>query len=474
MHKNLEIPARHLACALLLVTATGCGWVDSTGAQGTVVSPSANAINTLRNAQPLGLIEETSLTAELEGEGAELENWSWLPEDTNVDTRCASINGFDTSLAASSLTDACTNADECTVAIDESRGEDVTRFTLRMPKLRAPVALSYQLTTTRDDGAQVMRQQLLCGLSMNEAPLATDDEYLAPRNELRIVSPQDADNLLANDQDDDDVRNQPLQVLTTPVTAPLFATQFSLDSDGGFIYQPIDDLPDSDSGFIEDSFVYAITDGLHTVNATAVVRIVDGNRSPQRIQRIPDVTLTASTLGNIQAPVEFELTRYFADPDSDKLSFSITTGTQSASRQIATVRGNVLSLQGFEDSVGERVVEIVASDGLESTTDSFVVIVRSTGEDIVVADNREPTVTDISNRIVQNRFTYDVSGFFNDADEDKMTFTAVGLPEGIVISSEGVISGRSVSDNRGTWFIRVTADDNRGGTVTDGFLLVIN
>jgi len=474
MHKKLKSSACHLACALLLVSSTGCGWVDSTGAQGTVVGSSANAVKTLRNAQPLGLNEETPLTAELEGEGAELGNWKWRLDDTNVDARCASVNGFDTSLAASSLADACTNVDECTVAIDESSSNDVTRFTLRMPTLRAPVALSYQLTATREDGAEVMRQQLLCGLSMNEAPLANDDEYLAARNELRIVSAQDADNLLANDQDDDDVRNQPLQVLTSPVTAPLFASQFSLDSDGGFIYQPIDDLPDSDSGFIEDSFVYAITDGLHTVNATATVRVIDGNRSPQRIQRIPDVTLTASTPDDIQAPVQFELTRYFADPDSDTLTFSIASDAPPTTRQIATVRGTVLSLQAFEDSVGQRDVDIVASDGLESTTDSLIVIVRSAEEDSDLADNREPTVTDISNRIVQNRFTYDVSLFFNDADDDEMTFTAVGLPEGVVISNEGVISGRSVTDNRGTWFVRVTADDDKGGTVTDGFLLVIN
>ncbi len=473
MHEKIDTSVSRLVCVFLLLAASGCSWVDSTGAQSPAVGSSVTAASTFRNAEPVAILEETSFTGALEGEGAELTNWNWILEDTDVNAQCNSINGFDTNLSANELSSACSNANECTVAIDESSGDGATRFTLQMPTLSAPVALSYQLSTTREDGTLLTRQQLVCGLSMNEAPLANDDEYLSPANELRIVNAQDADSLLRNDQDDNDVRNQPLRVLTTPVTSPLYAQQFALDSEGGFIYQPIENLPESDTGFVEDSFVYAVTDGLHTVNATALIRIIDGNRGPEIFLQLPDVTIQASSPGNTVAPEQINLSQHFFDPDVDALSFAISPNALPADSQIATIQNQLLSLQASEDEVGEWLIEIVATDGLEFSSDTFTLTVLSGLEDVDDKDNREPSVTDIRNRIVRNTFSYDVSGFFTDADDDVLSFTAAGLPRNIVISESGVITGTSSNSNQGTWFIQVTADDNRGGSVTDGFLLVI-
>lgn len=474
MHKHDKPPFRLLVCVWVMLTTTGCSWVDSTGAQSSTVNTPTSTSNGLRNAQPVAILEESSLTAALQGEGATLDNWNWVLEDTDVNGRCEGINGFNSTLSADSLSTACASADECTVAIDESSGDGATRFTVRMPRLQAPVALSYRLSTTRDDGAEVSRQQLLCGLSVNEAPLANDDHFLALVDELRVVNAQDPDSLLKNDQDDNDVRNQTLTVLTTPVNSPAYAAQFSLDSEGGFIYQPQETLPQSNTGYVEDSFVYAITDGLHTVNATATIRIVNDNRSPKRRRKIPDTTLKAVSGQDQQMPDPIELSRYFFDPDNDDLSYSITPDTLPINNTLVSVQNGMLTLKATEDDVGQWLVEIIATDGLSSISDIFVLTVTDPANEHADQNNSAPTVTDIRNRIVQNKFNYDVSGFFTDPDGDSLTFTAAGLPEDIAISSNGVIKGRSDDDNRGSWFVRVTANDNRGGSVTDGFLLVIN
>ena len=68
-----------------------------------------------------------------------------------------------------------------------------------------------------------------------------------------------------------------------------------------------------------------------------------------------------------------------------------------------------------------------------------------------------------------------MSPFFSDKDaEDLLTYTAINLPAGLQIRADGVIEGEVNASNQGRWFIVVTADDGYGGTVNDGFLLVLN
>ena len=92
-----------LACAIGLVTLTACGWVDSKGVQSVTVANTDG----LRNAQPLTITENTSVNAELVGEGSELAGWTWTPDNKNEIYRCAGINGFDIDHAVTSINDAC-------------------------------------------------------------------------------------------------------------------------------------------------------------------------------------------------------------------------------------------------------------------------------------------------------------------------------------------------------------------------------
>lgn len=456
--------AKRILAALLLMNVSACGWDDSTGVQGTTVATA------LRNAQPVAIVEGTSLTTPLAGEGEELRNWRWELDESDVRSRCASISGFDAQLAATSLASACSESGECSVSIDESGGENnSTVFTLTMPALRSPVALSYRLNATRDDGAVVEREQFLCGLSVNEAPLANDNRYLALLDELLIIDSSDSNNLLANDLDDDDIRNSALSV-TGITREPAYASRFSFDDKGGFIYAASAMAPVSSSGYVEDSFVYSITDGLHVSHATAFIRIGSGNTAPVQIQQIPDLSVNAAFAFSTAQRVQFDLSQYFFDVDGDSLNFTIAVSQLPLSGNVSLRGDGQLLTQVSHDDIGSYRLEIAVSDGLDTISDTFTLSVVEPEQS---TRNHTPEVTNIRNRLVRNRFSYDVSVYFSDVDGDELSFSATGMPEDVFISSTGVISGRANDDNRGKWTIRITADDGKGGTVDDGFQLQI-
>jgi len=352
------------------LSSAGCGWVDATGQQGNVAAPAPTELPelTIRDGGSLALNEESTLAVMLSGTDARVTGWQWTAVDESADAAlCENRAAFDPSLLAPSLSDACTQGDACELFIDELVVDGVTRFNLRAPTLHAPAVLNYQLTANGPD-AVLSLQQTLCLASINEAPSVGDDRYIVMRDQTRVVRADDTDNLLANDADDNDIRNLPLRIDTVPVQAPRHAEDFQLRSDGSFLYRPSARAPLATNGSVSDSFIYAVSDGTHIVNATVTLVVVQATQAPE---------------------------------------------------------------------------------------------------------NRPPVVDDISNRTVSNQFTYDVSVFFDDPDNDTLRFTAVGLPPGVSIDIDGVIRGRASARNRGEWFIVVTADDARGGETPDGFRLLI-
>jgi len=93
---------RFLLVSASAITLSACGWVDSTGTQGTtfVVDTPVVSGGALRNAQPLAVTENTAVSVSLAGEGSQLDNWLWNNDSADESNRCISINGFDISHAA--------------------------------------------------------------------------------------------------------------------------------------------------------------------------------------------------------------------------------------------------------------------------------------------------------------------------------------------------------------------------------------
>ncbi|MFK7854093.1 MAG: putative Ig domain-containing protein [Granulosicoccus sp.] len=457
-----------LSLGMALLCLSACDWVDSTGVQGEPLSPMSAGALTLRNAQPLTLQEELPATVTIMGQGSDQQNWTWTPEQGDVRASCEAIEGFNSQLAVTRIEEACTNSQECTIAFVEDFNGDTAQFNVRLPQLRGPVALAYTLSTITEEGTLLTREQPLCGISLNEAPLAVDDNYIVLKNQRRIVSAEDPDSLSANDKDDEDIRNQSLRINPVAVQMPSHAAEFSLGEDGSFIYRASADAPINSQGFITDSFVYSTSDGIHDVEATAFITIVDSNRSPVRAQRIPDLEVSV-VLDDNEPPTEFDLSSYFYDPDGDSLHFSIRQDLLPQSGNIAISSAGVLTARPTFEDLGDWRLIVDVTDGLASSSDIFDLEILEPEQ-----DNLPPIAEDIHNRIVQNSFSYDVSVFFSDPDGDQLSFSATGLPVGVKISKAGLITGEANNANAGISLIWVTANDDRGGSVTDRFALVIN
>jgi hypothetical protein len=168
--------------------------------------------------------------------------------------------------------------------------------------------------------------------------------------------------------------------------------------------------------------------------------------------------------------VYLDLTQYFSDSDDDPLQFFHNASSLFSSGNLSLSNDGILSGTATGRDLGEHRLTVIVTDGLGRTSDTFELTIEQGDDD----SNQDPVVSDISNRIVQNQFSYDVSEFFYDADGDRLFFSATGLPPFVAISDDGVISGFSDTLNRGVWFIVVAAIDGRGGSVQDGFKLNIN
>lgn len=457
-----------LLAPAVFIALSGCSWVDSTGNQDisatAVVDPS---LALLDSGDAFSVDENTQRTFVFTGPNNRLSNWSWdLLEGQGNTDQCLRFNGFDQSIASNSLSQSCADGNNCRIIVEEVVLDDVTRFNVTTPHMRSPAALEIRFTAQTDTGVSVEQRQTLCAIAINNAPTPADDPISVMSGTVLQVDGDDIRSLLYNDKDDIDVRNQPLRVDPTPVRAPRFASRFQLYPNGGFLYEPVANAPISTNGSVSDSFTYSVTDGNETRTATASIRISEINTAPVMNALVPDIEVDVSDVGPY--PEIAYLQSYFSDAENNALTFSVIDASLPESGNIyLTVDGVLEGFPTDEDS-GLYVVNFSVSDSLESIDASFFLNVVNSGE-----RNRAPSVTDISNMTVRNEFSYDVSVFFNDVDDDYLYFTAIDLPTGIEITPDGVIQGTATNANRGTWLIRVTADDGNGGTTDDGFRLRI-
>ena len=188
-----------------------------------------------------------------------------------------------------------------------------------------------------------------------------------------------------------------------------------------------------------------------SVGATATNAVTNSN---------PVIESVPTVLVNVGSPISQQVVA--SDSDGDSLTYSLADD----SPDFLSIDSSSGFISGSTQTPGNYPVTAIASDSFGSANTMFLVRVLS-------GDNQAPVVDDISNIVVNSEFEYDVSVFFEDPDGDTMTFTAEGLPAGIVISSDGVISGAPNDDNTGRHFVVVTADDGNLGTAPDGFRLTI-
>ncbi len=126
-------------------------------------------------------------------------------------------------------------------------------------------------------------------------------------------------------------------------------------------------------------------------------------------------------------------------------------------------------------AVGETVTTQVTytisdNNGGEASTTLTVTI---TGENDAPVSTLVPDTASIDSAAA----TYDVGGYFTDADiSDTLSYTVSGLPAGFAIDANGVITGTWANDasqggpaSDGIYVVTVTVDDGNGGTTSRTF-----
>jgi len=458
-----------LGAGIALLSLTACGWVDATGNKQTALPPLVDSsVVVLNDGESFEINENTQRSFVFNQSVSGLTNWNWKLLDGQANIQhCQQFDEFELPNANNTLSQSCATDGSCEIKVEEQIVDNVTHFNITTPQMRAPAALEIQFTARDIRGWQVQRHQLLCAIPINEAPEAVDDHLTVTQGSYLSVSGSDELSLLANDNDDDDVRNLGLEINTTPVIEPNFAANFQLFSDGGFIYEPLANAPLSTNGTISDRFMYSVTDGTNSDTASVSIEIIQANTAPIQSIEIPELQATIWPWGFENTFIDFN--NYFNDAENQALSFSELGSSMPESGNIyLTPEGQLKGNPTSSDS-GRYFVSILVSDSVASVQASFYLnIVRGYGY------NSAPYAYNIDNRIFTGKFNYDVSGFFVDLDQDHLSFTATGLPEDVTINSNGVISGISSQRSRGKAIIQVTANDGNGGTASNSFRLKID
>ncbi len=158
------------------------------------------------------------------------------------------------------------------------------------------------------------------------------------------------------------------------------------------------------------------------------------------------------------------LANVFSDADADPLTLSITVANTAI--VTAAISGTTLTLT--EVGTGSTTVTVTANDGKGgSVADQFSVNV-----------NAPPTVASaIPDRTLALGFgtsTVNLSAVFSDANSDVLTLSVTSSDVNVVTAA---ISGTTLTlteVGRGTSNITVTANDGKGGSVSDQFTVVVN
>ncbi|MEO0328860.1 MAG: putative Ig domain-containing protein [Pseudomonadota bacterium] len=292
----------------------------------------------------------------------------------------------------------------------------------------------------------------------NPAPVAADDVF-AISEDITLTG-----NLLGNDVDPD---GDNLVVDPTPIVAPANGT-VTLLQDGSFSYVPNENYTGT------DSFVYRILDNEGGVStATVNISIASVNDAPEVNFEVPDQNVFD---GN---SVAIDVSGNFIDPDNNTLTYSADTlpaglvldpNTGEITGQIAADAS-----QGGLGSNGVYVTTISAADPFgEIVTDTFVWTIQNPAP-IVDTEISDMTAND------SDAFNFAADSFFQDSDNDSLTYSATGLPTGLAIdSATGTISGVLASDASiggpdeiGIYEITIQVDDGEGGSVQDTFNLQV-
>ncbi|MCB1757059.1 MAG: hypothetical protein KDJ38_16165, partial [Gammaproteobacteria bacterium] len=474
------------ALSLLTGLLVACNWVDSTGRQSNTKPTIVLDDGTPADGFSLNINEQSSIiidpSASSDDDGR-IVSWSWgsTPTAAGALDFCANVDGFNSQYAANSLREACTDEQQCELSVvteevdktEEELAEDTlnaqqngstgqvptkkTVFTITTPQLKAPIGLTYRITAKDNDGGTGDAEVGFCLIAINEAPQANDDAYTVIEGVEKVITANDAANLLSNDIDDIDVTNQPLSINAVPLEYPQLPQSFNLGTDGSFnYYYPAD--PTRPGGEEQlDSFVYEVTDGIHVSQARVNLRVVTVDDPPVLTADIPDQTYFAGITKS------FDFRKYFHDPEDATLTFSEETGSLPASFDRPQLAQGKLTSKPTNEEIGQYNITLAASDGNTSIEDSLL---------LTIVGNKPPVISNIPAQTgsIGQTFSLDIAKYASDTEKQPLTYSISGNPAFLSLKGS-VIQGKPTTT--GSWNITVSVSDGFNAKVSKTFKLTV-
>jgi len=162
--------------------------------------------------------------------------------------------------------------------------------------------------------------------------------------------------------------------------------------------------------------------------------------------------------------MDIELGTVFSDPDSDPLSYSVS----SSSTAVATVGVSGTTLTITEVAPGSSTITVTASDGSLSVDDVFSITINDVNDAPIVSS----AIADLDLDEHFSSTTVSLAGVFTDPDGDGMTYSATSSNMGVVTVG---VSGTTLTITEvaiGSSTITVTAND---GSLdgSDAFLVTV-
>ncbi len=252
------------------------------------------------------------------------------------------------------------------------------------------------------------------------------------------------------------------------------------DVDGDMLSFSASGLPaglsiDPDTGLITgtiDNQASQVNGGVYTVTVTAD----DGNGGMVSTSFTYTVTNPAPTATNDTAatdedtPVIIDVLANDNDPDGDDLTVTVATAPNGT---VVINADGTITYTPNQDFNGTDTITYTISDGNGGTSTATVEVNVAPVND---APEVDIPIADLNNEDA-DVISVDISDKFSDLDGDALTFTATGLPAGLSIDANGVITGtidnQASQINGGVYTVTITADDGNGGTVDGSFTWTI-
>jgi RHS repeat-associated protein len=195
-----------------------------------------------------------------------------------------------------------------------------------------------------------------------------------------------------------------------------------------------------------------VSDGELVVSQSYVVMVENTNR-------LPVIASEANTSAQENATYLYSIIAN--DPDEDVLTFSLITAPEGMTLSAA---GIINWLPTF-DQAGAHSVVVQVSDLTSSILQSFVIQVEST--------NRPPLITPINDVVINEASEFSGQVIASDPDANQLEFNLNSAPNGMTISSLGLISWTPSYDQSGTYNIIVEVSDTQL-TATSVFSINVN